>query len=890
MDVSVYTYHHPQKWRDQKGLYDSIKEQIHITATKNMAEGIKDCYRSDKKKEFQYIFTIRQVINGLFAWWSHPEAQLQQYLTLSKVINDTVKNNQNLKDAFRSNTTELLDSIRSFVFSGLSPQDIKKIEPLTPREACFAEVWENLEKNDSSFNTIRKQLKSGISHEKVITKLNKVLQNQYDDGTEDVLLQIPLIHTKIILHGFYYITPEQHIFLKLLQKSGFELIFLNFYDERFPSTFDFTKAFISSRFDWSDNWSVQSRENEPQETLGMNFLNAFEEGKMKPLRTNKEIFAYDSFFDFLHEVIIKHYPIGKERSEHLKQNEKNVQLIATNADILNDILVQYYPEDFADKRNFLNYPVGQFILKIHEILQNGELILNEDILMATFSSGWLYDRRTRKNGRNYTHELKLLFPFFTNCTSLDDWLAQMNQLIEMYEKILPLFETPGDNRVLEGIRSPFAKIGYLSLDLATIKQVRVFFVLLKDMASKLFEVSSDTTSIKEHFLRLQELMREHNPLNHTVLQNEEKELIKKLNYKISQIEDEQLFLYEDLGQAIGFYLSGKFDDGEDAFIKPFIEVDGEAFKQNIHQFYLTGLDEQGLPFSEFSTPWPILDTTFEQLSKNHRVLELLILRNKSVKAISRYLLYMSLEFLPTKNLELSWIRNFLDRVDLQPAVYVHQLDLITKEKKHEFDENKQKDEKPFDFAQFTHSDTEMERAYDELKFEDILAEYVLCPRRFYYGYVVGRYPVFTEEFIHQFTFSEIIKLVKRYTQQADDEVIKFVSELFPQWTDFRKKTIAMKSIGYAGRRQDKQEVITDSISVSEIRKNFQFPGLKKDDRENLFKEVHLKKEEIMRTLEKPPAEMGAILEAKSGYNCRFCPQLDWCFEGKYALDEAVKQR
>ena len=93
--------------------------------------------------------------------------------------------------------------------------------------------------------------------------------------------------------------------------------------------------------------------------------------------------------------------------------------------------------------------------------------------------------------------------------------------------------------------------------------------------------------------------------------------------------------------------------------------------------------------------------------------------------------------------------------------------------------------------------------------------------------MLGRYPAFTEEFIHEFIFSEIVKLVKRYTKQADDEVIKIVSELFPQWTDFKKEAIAQKSIGFAGRKQDRQDVIMGTVSVSEIRKNFQFPGFKK---------------------------------------------------------------
>ena len=56
----------------------------------------------------------------------------------------------------------------------------------------------------------------------------------------------------------------------------------------------------------------------------------------------------------------------------------------------------------------------------------------------------------------------------------------------------------------------------------------------------------------------------------------------------------------------------------------------KLFKKNITNVYLTGLDEQGLPLSEFDTPWPLLDSTFEELSKKHQVLELNVLRNKSI--------------------------------------------------------------------------------------------------------------------------------------------------------------------------------------------------------------------------------------------------------------------
>lgn len=887
MDVKVYTYNHPKKWHEQNELFSLIKNEIHITATKNMAEGIKDYYRNDNKKEFQYIFTIRQVMNRLFNKWNSPETQLNQYLTLSKIISEALSGTQNLKDAFRKNTAELLDTIRFLVFTGLNSNEINNIEKLTAKEVFLSDVWNSLEKNDLSYNDLRLILKKKWNREKIIRVLNKILEKRLDDGLDENLIEIPLTHTKLILHGFYFITPEQQIFLKKLQQAGFEIIFFQLYDERFPNTFDFTKAFITKRFGWTDDWNIQNQGVIPIETLGSALLSSYEYRKSTQISEIKQLKAYETFFDFLHDEIMVHYPIGNKIDFSQK---KSFQFIATNADILNELLVQYYPENFADKRNFLNYPAGKFILKIHEILQDNNLVYNEEILMSTFSSGWLYDDISRKNAREFTHQLKQILPFFGDCVNTSDWINRIQELINQYELILPLFNSAGDNRVIESIRSPFTKIGYLSLDLADIKQIRTFMLILEEMATKLFVQTSDTISISEHFSRLSNLMSEHNPIKHTVLQSEERELIEKINYKISKIDDEHDFLYEDLSQAIHFYLSGKFSDDEDAFIKPFIEVDGEAFKKDIEKVYVTGLDDQGLPLSEFSTPWPLQDGTFTILSQKHRVLELNELRNKSIKQISRYLLFITLEFLSKDKLELSWIRNFLDRINLQPAVYVHQLDLEIINHKKNAKESKETIETQFDFSSYVPIEEELNVAFGELKYEDILAEYMLCQRRFYYGYVLDCYPIFSEEFIHQFIYTEIVKLVKRYTKQKDEEVIKLVSELFPQWTDFKKKTLAQSSIGFAGRKLEKQDMIIENVSVSETRKNFQFPGLRKINREKLFEDVMKKKDEIMKNLKNPTPELVNVLDASPGYDCRFCPHLDYCSEGIHAVDEAVKTK
>jgi hypothetical protein len=883
MTVNVATYYHPKQWQDHQS-FNEIKGEIHICATKNMAEGIKERYRDDVSGDFQYIFTIHQLMMRVFSRWHSPEQMLGQYLSLSRIINGT-PGDKHLKDAFRNNTTELLDSIRSLVFSGVSPDSLNGIQSLTEKEKFFGNVWYRLEKENSVFEKQRGDLKKKYEVVKIQEYLNKILQSRFEKD-EDINLLIPASRKKLVLHGFYFITPEQQVFLKMLERSGFELVFFQFYDKRFPNTFDFSRRFISGYFGWTDNWNFQPREA-PQETIGSRFLRAFEEGTQDNRQEEKKVYGYESFFDFLHSVIMKHHPIcGLQKDEE----EEDVQIIATNADILNELLVQYYPERFADRRNFLNYPVGQFILKIHEMRQGNKFILNNDILMASFSSGWLTDKETNENARQYTYQLEQLLPFFSNCIDLDDWLERMIDLLDQYQHILPLFEREGDNRVLESIRSPFTRIGHLALAKKDVEQIKRFILLLEEMANDLFDLKIDEMSINEHFKRLSDLMREHNPVTRKVLlQKEEEDLIEKISYKISKVDDTHQFLYEDIGKAIQFYLSGNFSEDEDTFIKPFIEVDGEAFKRSNRKVYLTGLDEQGLPLSEFSIPWPLQEKTYSALSKKHLVLELNELRNNSVKDISRYLLFITLEFLWDSEIELSWLRNFLDRENLEPAVYVQYLNMEVAP----FIADEQKvGEVPFqafDFSSYQPNETDLEQAFEELKYEDILADYELCPRRFYFGYVLDRYPTYSDEFIYQFLFSEIVKLVKRYTRQEDDAVIEMVGNLFPQWTQYQKENMAITSLQYVRGNWDRKSQVTGNVSVSETRKNFQFPGLYSDKRAKLYDSVALKKEKIMETIQEPSPSFSIVMEATPEYHCRFCPFLDLCPEGKYAVDGKGKK-
>jgi len=866
MTVLVHTYPEPKQWR-KHAEYNSLKNAIHISATYNMKLGIKECY-----EELQHVFSVREFINTLFEDWYSPERKLQQYLLISKVIRDMHIMNPNLKQAFRTNSSDVLESIRSFVESGVRPNSLLSLNTsLTEKEQVFQAVWHRIEQLDLSYTEHRENLYKLGDTKDILSVINALRD-------EDSAIYGLNRHVHIYLHGFYFITPEQQTLFEYLSRIGIDLTFFHYYDPRFPETFDFMKQFVNSEFGWPDYWQVPVSNMELTNQTCDIFLNAYETTSTKNYKSNLEVVAYNSFFDFLHTVILPNFPV--QAIDSSEEVNPGVQIIATNADILNEMITSYYPELDKKNRNFLSYPIGRFLITIHEVYDQGALVLTEDILMSLFSSGWLYDDHSNENAQNYTYDLEQIFPYFQGCHKIDEWIERLTLLLNQYQMIRRTFQVNGSDRIVKSMQSPFSKLSYFAVAPERVDQIVHFFQGIKIIVEDLFEASQETNTIDDHFKRLLQLVTEQNKLANTLINKTERLLIHSLNKKLEMVSDVTEFLYDDLKLALNFYLSGKFESNENTRIRPFIDIDGEAFKNSTTKVYLTGLDEQGLPLGTYDIPWPLDSNTFTKLSERHRTLKLHTIRNDSTKAMSRYLFFIALRFLPKKQLELSWIRNFLDRENLNVALYLRQLDLeIVSHTATQIGGDLERN--IFDFTTYRPDPVKKEVGWKTFELEDFFAEHVLCPKRFYYSYVLDEFPVFKEDFMHPFIFSEIIKFVTKPNIASFDTVFQEVSVFFPQWLKYKKQIIAKEAYKYHYRNERAKTAVDDQHYFTDIRKNFQFTGIVNELRNQVFEESATYKLNIREQLQN---ENNTSFEAKAGYNCRFCPHNKYCPDVEFSID------
>lgn len=858
MNVQVHTYSQPKEWA-QHPLYASFPKAIHICATNNQKNGIKVCYGH----ELKHVYSFREFIKELYRSWYSAETKFQQYLRLSKIIANLDDIQPELKKAFRANAMDVLDSIRFFVEVNIKPNSLKDDWLNTEKERTFKEVWNQFVQEDVACKNHYKALKSSVLKE-TLQKVISTLYKQDVELTEEI---------HIVLHGFYFVTPEQQVVLEILRKQQFHITFFHYYDARYADTFDFIKAFVTDRFGWPspEQWVYDKTSSTDTTTVAQAFLNAYENGPVQILQQKERITAYPSFFDFLQDVILPHFSIDGSQ-------EKDINIISPNAEQLNDLLLSYYPELNSKKRNFLSYPIGRFLVALHQIYNNGKLHLSEDILIELFSSGWLYDGLTQNNAQNYTYDLQQLFTYLKGCKEIDNWISRLEQLINQGLTIEKAFPISEENRIIRSVRSPFAKISHFAVPLDRIKQVKTFIESIQLMTKTLF-ADSNSNTIDVHFKRLKDILKLHGKGVNHIAEINEKLLIQELEKKLDYIQDDSEFLYDDLQIALHFYLSGRLDNKDENYITGFTEIDGEMFKPQKHAIYLTGLDESSLPLSTQSIPWPLQAETFEKLSEIHIALQLHTIRSRANKSISRYLFFIALN-LPSEHVKLSWIKNMLDQQELQQALYIKQLGLEVIDFK-DSSTNTVITYKPFDFSQETVNQDDVITAWKTLAFEDFLSEYELCPKRFYYSYILDEYPTFSSDFMHQFLFSEIIRVAGQGTKADFNTVLQEVSPLFPQWLDFKKYISAKTAFRYVPNKLGEKTAVNDAHSYTETRKNFQFPGFTNQVRNQIFTNAEASFSTIISKL---VDEDNQMMPAIPSYFCRFCPHIDYCDNAVFSID------
>ena len=645
MRNSVWTYNDPKSLLTQNGYHHFFEEALHICATGNMTKALKE--NMDSISSSSYIFSMSEYLSIVLKNWSDTEYRLEQLFALSDKLELMINNEDNISDknlltSFLKNKDEVLDTLRLFSIINLKFSDLKKDEEINKTNYYIFYLLDWFDKN--------------FEIKKIDIDFDKLL----------ISLEVPQNIKKVVFHGFYFVTPEQQIVFEWTDNQQVELVFLNFREMKHEKEFKFISNFIGPEYNWPvyEKWNIFDEKT--IDGRGNRFFESLDAHKKvhdSSLESLK-LFEFSNFIDFIsfsdNQIIL-----GNE-----EEPSNKMKVLATNAEYMNEKLQEYYPEYYKNYQNFLKFPIGFLLISVHKFWDENKVSIEPKEMLS------ILDTRFFLNNTNEEWVIEAfsdMMIYFKDCQTKDEWQSRFQQLFTIKKIIERSFEGDSDqdkylNPDLKLTNdTPFSFLPYLSLSSKTISVVEKKCFEIFSFAEDLLNVDDEKIDLNNHLSKLNKIIS--TAAENSFSDIESKIILDKIQERLSGEVKIREISKTNISEAINYYLSGNLSD-ETLVIEPLINIDGEIFRNN--KVHVTGLDEKSLPYGEYKLPWPITNDFLEELVESNRYIKLLKYRNEAVIDMTRYLLFLLLQF--TDSLELSYIKNYEDNTNLEKSFYLELID------------------------------------------------------------------------------------------------------------------------------------------------------------------------------------------------------------------------
>jgi hypothetical protein len=901
MTRKILTYQAPtQLFRSDSLFQKQYADCLHIVATNSLKSGLGESIKGYKWIHAP-IITFSELFSELSGTkWSSTKAQLEQFLQLSDIFSnlwdkDSGKNRLTLQ-AMERNQMQVLKTLRTLTELGLSSTDINPPQKsLSSSERIFFKIWSNmqavldkdaqkLERFLSEDRFIKRDFEKALN-EWVKTIHNKkepfkTIQRQMSNlprENSQKAIDIALKKKKIIVHGFYFITPIQQCVFNQLEKS-FELIFLNTYDENYPNTFEPVKHFLGIDKLQTD---CTVKERIPVHPLAAKLLETFEGGSK--ININETATVYNDLPHFIEaeSKILKQMSLNKAKASVKDLEEVSEQdvyhLLTPRAKEVEEQLVAsgFVP---STGQKLTEYPVGRFLYRLHQMrvrnsdLESGTVTFDEnvtpEIILDCFASGCLIVNK--ENMLGYVKSLEKILPYCSGITTFKKWYSQLQELVHEKEKwekeLLNENKMSLSNRIHKFHAFPMRQLSYFSVDVEEINNIVLGIKRLEKIHTTLFsEWQTKKVDMATHLRTVERLVlksvEEH-------FENAEKEIVRKIIDDISKLKDDELeFTLKDISKGLLFYLDGSLEElGDPEFVVDrvfaFDSADAAPFRLN-RKFHLAFADQKSLPISQEFNLWPIsreLLLQFEKLVPDLRLLEERKIRHHS---ISRYLLYVL--FSSAQDIRFSYVENLGKESRLELALYLKLLDCKISKAPRDYSKIKTgKKEETIDIN------------LDSIDYWTISMkrEAQVCPKRGSFSFILNEHTTFKSDFHQGFLYENYIVVLNQMLGKniTYSDMRKKVNQWFPQWNDMKKDFLYEHITTRWGTKP--LRIKRDSVKVKKVEYSQGISYF------NLLPLSYGSKDK--NTL--IPVEDVKLHQASSGKHCTYCPYLSICRDGMYQLD------
>ena len=866
MSRKVYTYTDLSKLKSNKYFIELLKYP-HIAVSADLRKCINGNTNYDKVEGIATnidnagVTQFKTFIEAIDDVWNTDQSRFRQSILLSEFMRmklEKVGESEQQKNWMMGcmrNIDSMLSAIILFENANVHPEQLEDENDRNIK--LFVEAWKYLVEKDGVIKKFREKM-DNLKNKKA---WEPILDSVFKTSTVNNV-------DKIVFHGFYYFTPIQERIMCLLEKAGFELLFLIPYDDRYPYVYEIWDNTYSEKkgFEPKSKWFIEK--SNANDVYGEVF-----NGKKVLISNKLKLKEYASTMEFVDDV------------KHIK--EDGYSLYSADDKSANDLLKDYYPEAFGD-RKILSYPIGQFINTLNSMWDETEqsIVIEEDDLIECFSSGWLSVDGI--SGKRYMQELTRILPFFNGCKTISDWENRINLFKEIKKSVIEPFETELDfdesvSRWQEAIGSPLKNFGMFSVDVKVLDIILKLINQLLTMAKELYG-KNEVVQVHEHIRTLDHILRKNEISKELYV--EERELVNNIFDTLGQDNGFDSMCHpSDISRALELFICGRLEDGEIqtdkvGLVYPFYFIEAAKVKNN-SKVHICLSDVSTLPGKDKDYIWPLTNKLIKRIydRTGNCYLENMMQIMSTTTILNRYFTYSALK---NNDVVISWVSTMGEK-KLAPSPYVKILMDATGVKL----TPSAREMISFDKVYNTPTSYGRVDKYDKAKMpvrtiKEARMDYAVCPMKYILGYVLEKYPTFQSDFQTNYAINGFISAM--YNLMKDDGVTidqayNAAISLFPNMRKVEKRQIYDyisydkydKDINYEHRTQCGERFYTDE------RIKIHYPN----------HEVRKHAIEEFGKLCTPDGRNDIDVNARPEIRdvCSFCQHIDYCKNAIYAVDQ-----
>ncbi len=661
--MKIYTYSDPFKLKEEE-YWEEISSVPNLCVSQTLVQGLTTPGKNKYQREdYGFIYTIKDFNESLYKeWFKNPENDIEQFLDLSKKI-AKIKD-ENLRNTFKFNQRDVYNAIRLLIELNIKPEEIKKGYSLEIDE--FINIYEKLyiTRSWSVLNNLK------IDKKKIKDSFIELLDNEIDKMGETVngkdtanylrhyKNNIGTIN-KIVIHGVHRFESMIIRLINDLDSLGIEVVFLINYIPEFERVYETWRRvylWTGTELIHSKNHYTNNKEN-LGEAIGFLLEGEFIDYSADNIECIK-FYNPTSFSDYVSNIYAETINEEKEFNKSHRINKMREQFYAVDNKLVNDILKQYYPEQFGN-RHFLAYPIGQFILNLYNMWddEKKEMQIDNSMFKDCLSTGF-FQQEEKPNPVETYRKIEAYCEYFriNGEYTLDKLIEKVDQLINNIKVI-----ENGERK--KNSKSLLRRFSTYNMD---IEELECFQEVLKSMnviVEELFKENGHELNFKEHFKKLLDILVEQG-INKPYISQEEKDMFFEIKGRLESIENTDLTgSIDDIKESLHFYLNRIDEESNESnwIVRNFEQLDGGVLlgrntkTDRTYHLALVGDQDMNKGIKEF-LPWPLDEKFFIENNFKSKDFNIFFDSYKEYRNFLRYSLFYSTYYLNNK-INISYIEN-----------------------------------------------------------------------------------------------------------------------------------------------------------------------------------------------------------------------------------------